>query len=99
MTSIGKPKATLLYRESRDGGDNKTLWNKCYGHEETLTLIKTNHDTIIGCYCSSKIEDTSKIKGSGTNGFKVITGAKPFLFYFDNKMNLQIMKFKDEQMA
>jgi len=90
--------ATLLYRESRDKGDIKTLWENCKGFEETITLVKTSYDTIIGCYCPVKIEDTTNMKDKKLNkGYKSIKiGAEdhryePWLFYFFKDKKLEIM--------
>jgi len=40
----------LLYKASRDGHSPKVLWEKCLGHNETIALVQTNFNTVIGGY-------------------------------------------------
>ena len=46
---------------SRDGLDSQILWDKCKNHDESITLIKTDYDTVIGGYNPHKWEDTSNM--------------------------------------
>ena len=56
--------------------------------------MKTDHGSIIGCYCPTRIEDTTYLKDhQSSEGYKEIVGAKPFLFYFLDNKKLEIIKF------
>ena len=73
--------AELLYYSKRDGLSSKTLWEKCKNHNETITLVETDKNSVIGVYCSEKWEDTTKMKSSdGFEGCK--DSGKTFLFYW-----------------
>ena len=81
---------------SQDGFDSKTLWDKCKNHEETITLIKTDLNTVIGGYNPSKWQDTSKMQNTaGWKGYTDIKNGKPFLFCF-LKDKIEIMNHKED---
>ena len=56
--------AELLYHLKRDGLSPETWWKKCENHKETITLVQTDKNSVIGVYCSEKLEDTTKMKDS-----------------------------------
>ncbi len=89
--------AVLLYQAIRDGLSSETLWANCKNHKETIVLVQTDLNSVIGCYCPEKWENTTEMKSSfGCPGYKDITSDKPFLFYcLDNQ--IQIIKHKDRQ--
>ena len=65
--------AKLLYYSKRDGLNSKTLWEKCKNHNETITLVETDKNSVIGFYCSENLEDTTNMKDSeGYKGWKDI---------------------------
>jgi len=39
------------------------LWEKCHASEETILIVKTNFDKIIGAYTPDKWEDTIDMLG------------------------------------
>ena len=75
LGNMDKFKATLLYRESRDGLSPEnlnppTLLNKCLEHNVTITFLHTDLNTVIGCYSSVRWEDTTNKKSSdGSVGY------------------------------
>ena len=63
LKQLGKHgEAVLLYRASKDGLKKETLWTKCQSHKETMTLVKTDYNSVIGFYCPEKWEDTESKK-------------------------------------
>ena len=75
----------LLYKASRDGFSSKALWKKCKGQNETIALVQTNFNTVIGGYNPDQWEDTTGMKTENNfYGTKHITSGKPFLFYWLN---------------
>ena len=73
--------ASLRYKASRDGTSSEVLWEKCLGQKETIVLIKTDENTIIGGYMPDQWEDTTGMKNSkGDSGRKDIVSGSPFLF-------------------
>ncbi len=62
-----------------------------------MTIVKTNHNTIIGVYCPNKIEDTTEMinQDDDDNG-KSTVGLKPFFFYFQDNKQLEILKFRED---
>ena len=66
------------------------------GHKETIVLVKTDKDSVIGGYCPDQWEDTTdKKKSDGDSGYKDIVSGKPFLFYWVNGQ-IQIIKYRDD---
>ena len=62
-----------------------------------MTIVKTNHNTIIGVYCPNKIEDTTEmISQDGEGAYKSTVGLKPFFFYFQDNKQLEILKYRDD---
>ncbi len=92
---MGK-KASLRYKASREGFSSEVLWEKCKGQKETIVLVETDQNSVIGGYCPDQWQDTTGMKSSkGYFHYKDITSEKPFLFYFlDDK--IQIIKHKDD---
>ena len=65
--------AELLYHSNRDGLSSETLWAKCQNHNETITLVQTDLNSVIGLFCSEKWENTTNKKNSrGEKGSKDI---------------------------
>ena len=63
LKKIGKNGAAeLLYHSNRDGLSSETLWKKCENHNETITLVQTDFNSVIGFYCSEKFENTTNMK-------------------------------------
>ena len=89
--------AKLIYKASQDGLSSEVLWQKCLGYKETIVLVKTDKDSVIGGYCPDQWEDTTDKKNSyGSKGYKDIVSGKPFLFYWVNGQ-IQIIKHRDDQ--
>jgi len=60
IKNLGKNgKAELVYKANRDGHNKETLWTKCKNHNETITLIQTDLNSVIGCYCPDQWKDTT----------------------------------------
>ncbi len=88
--------AKLVYKASQHGFSSQVLWQKCLGYKETIVLVKTNKNSVIGGYCPDQWEDTTGMKSSnGISGFKDIVSGKPFLFYWVNGQ-IQIIKHTDD---
>ena len=85
LRNLGKNKeAQLLYKASRDGYSRDTFLKKCKNHNNTIILLKTNFNTVIGGYCPDKWVETTGMKDSlNQPDFKDIVSGKPFLFYFE----------------
>ena len=89
--------AKLLYKASQHGLSKEVLWQKCIGYKETIFLVKTDKDSVIGGYCPDQWEDTTGKKNSyGWADYKDIVSGKPFLFYWVNGQ-IQIIKHRDHQ--
>ena len=89
--------ASLRYKASRDGLSVEVLWEKCLGQKETIVLVKTDQNSVIGGYCPDQWEDTTGMKNSyGCSGWKDIVSGKPFLFYWVND-EIQIIKHRDDK--
>ena len=56
-------KLKQLYNTGVDGWDPMVLWEKCQDYEETVLLVSTNFDKIIGAYTPDKWEDTIDMLG------------------------------------
>ncbi len=77
--------AKLVYKASQDGSSSEVLWQKCLGYKETIVLVKTDQNSVIGGYCPDQWEDTTDMKSSkGILDRKDIVSGKPFLFYWVN---------------
>ena len=48
MGKKGTPE--LLYKASIDGHSPQVLWEKCLGQNETIVLVQTNLNSVIGGY-------------------------------------------------
>ncbi len=96
VKKMGK-KANLLYKSSRDGPSQEVFYEKCLGQKETIVLVQTDQNSVIGGYMPDQWEKTTYEKCSvGWPGYKDIVSGKPFLFYFlDDK--IQIIKHRDDQ--
>ena len=92
---MGKNKASLLYKASRDRFSSSIFWKKCLGKKETIVFAQTNYNSVIGGYMPEQWEDTTGMKDSYF-GLKVITSGSPFLFYLVND-EIEIMKHRDDQ--
>ncbi len=93
---MGK-EANLVYKASQNGFNQKVLWEKCLGQEETIVLVQTDQNSVIGSYCPDQWEDTTDKKGSdGYYGRKEIKSGKPFLFYWVTDQ-IQIIKHRDNR--
>ncbi len=87
--------AKLVYKASQHGFSKEVLWQKCLGYKETIVLVKTNKNSVIGGYCPDQWEDTTDMEDSdGGSGYKDIVSGKPFLFYWVNGQ-IQIIKWRD----
>jgi hypothetical protein len=93
---MGK-QAILLYKSSRDGSSSEVFWKKCLGQKETIVLVKTNLNSVIGGYCPDQWEDTTHKKNSeGELGWKDVDSGKPFLFYF-LEGQIQLIKHRNDE--
>ena len=89
--------ASLRYKASRDLFSAETLWKKCLGQKETIVLVQTDKNTVIGGFMPDQWEDTSGMKNSrGLPNCKDIVSGKPFLFYWVND-EIQIIKLRDDR--
>ena len=65
LKKLGKNgESELLFRVSRDEFTPETLWAKCKNNRETIVLVSTDLNSVIGCYCPEKWEDTKGKKNS-----------------------------------
>jgi hypothetical protein len=88
--------AKLVYKASQHGISQEIFWEKCLGYKETIVLVKTDKDSVIGGYCPDQWEDTTdKKKSNGDSGYKDIASGSPFLFYWVNGQ-IQIIKHTDD---
>ena len=89
--------AKLVYKASQHGFSQEVLLQKCLGYKETIVLVKTNKNSVIGGYCPDQWEDTTGKKNSyGRKNYKDIVFGKPFLFYWVDGQ-IQIMKHRDDK--
>ncbi len=96
VKKMGK-QANLRYKASRDGLSQKVYWEKCLGQRETIVLVQTDKNSVIGGYCPDQWEDTTgKINPRGWLDWKDIVLGKPFLFYWVNGQ-IQIINLRDDQ--
>ena len=59
--------------------------------------MKTDLNSVIGCYCPDQWEDTTDKKGSdGELGWKDVVSGKPLLFYF-LEGQIQMIKHRDNK--
>ncbi len=63
VKKMGK-KASLSFKASRDGRSSEVLWEKCLGQKETIVLVQTDQNLVIGGYCPNQLEDTTGMKTS-----------------------------------
>ncbi len=89
--------AKLIYKASQNGFSSEVLWQKCLGYKETIVLVKTDKDSVIGGYMPEQWEDTTDKKCSdGRKVRKDIVSGKPFLFYWVNGQ-IQIIKHRNDK--
>ncbi len=87
----------LLYKASRDGFSSEIFWEKCLGQKETIALVQTDLNSVIGGYCPDQWEDTTGKKNSvGDSDYKDILSGSPFLFYWVTDQ-IQIIRHRDDQ--
>ena len=93
----GVKKQILFTKPPETDSARKFFWEKCLGQNETIVLVQTNQNSVIGGYCPDQWIDTTQKKNYfGTSGYKDIVSGKPFLFYFLDDQ-IQIMKHSDDQ--
>ena len=63
IQKMGK-QAHLRYKASRDGFNSEVLWERCLGQKETIVLVQTDFNSVIGGYCPDQWEDTTDMKTS-----------------------------------
>jgi len=68
----------LLYRGTRDGFDGEIFHTKCDGVENTLTIIKSEHDNIFGGFTEKAWESSNEER---------YADPKSFIFSLVNKEN------------
>ena len=51
--------ANLVYKATRDGFSSEVFWEKCLGQNETIVLVQTNQNSVIGGYCPDQWIDTT----------------------------------------
>ena len=89
--------AKLVYKASQGRFNSEVLWQKCLGYKETIVLVKTDKNSVIGGYMPDQWEDTTdKKRSDGSKGSKDIVCGKPFLFYWVNGQ-IQIIKHRDDK--
>ena len=89
MGKKGTPE--LLYKASRDGFSSEVLWEKYLNQNETITLVQTNLNSVIGAYNPDRWEDTTGKKDRVWEDYKDIVSGKAFLFYWVDDQ-IQILK-------
>ena len=82
----GFKKIELIYRGTRDGGDNNSFHQKCDNQGPTLILCKNDKDNIFGGYTSVSWTNDNK-------GYK--TDKNSFLFTLTNIHNTEPTKFQE----
>jgi hypothetical protein len=93
VKKMGK-QASLHYKASINGFSSEVLWEKCLGQKETIVLVQTDQNSVIGGYMPEQWEDTTGMKNSnGIPGWKDIKSGSPFLFYWVND-EIQIIKHR-----
>ncbi len=89
--------AKLVYKASQHGLSKEVLWQKCLGYKETIVLVKTDQNSVIGGYMPDQWKDTTGMECSnGVSDWKDIVSGKPFLFYWVNGQ-IQIIKHTDDR--
>ena len=89
--------AKLIYKASQHRFSSQVLWQKCLGYKETIVLVKTDKNSVIGGYCPDQWEDTTgKNSSKGYSDAKDILSGSPFLFYWVNGQ-IQIIKHRNEK--
>jgi hypothetical protein len=58
IKKMGK-EAKLLYRTTRDGISSEVFWEKCLDQKETIVLVQTDKNSVIGGYCPDQWEETT----------------------------------------
>ena len=83
LSNMNIRETSLLYKMDEDELNSAVLWDNCKNHNQTITFLKTDVNSIIGFYCPDKFEETKFKKDSeGYPGWKDIVNGKPFIFYF-----------------
>ena len=96
VKKMGK-KASLRYKATQDGYSSEVFQEKCLGQKETIVLVQTDHNSVIGGYCPDQWEDTTEMKNSeGDPGCKDIVSGSPFLFYWVNDQ-IEIIRHRDDR--
>jgi hypothetical protein len=96
VKKMGK-QASLRYKASKDRFISKVFLEKCLGQKETIVLVQTDKNSVIGGYCPDQWENTTgKINSGGSLNCKDITSGSPFLFYWVND-EIQIIKHRDDK--
>jgi hypothetical protein len=96
IQKMGK-KASLRYKASQDGFNQQFFWEKCLGQKETILLVQTDKNSVIGSYFPDQWEDTTGMKDSyGNSDYKDITSGSPFLFYWVND-EIKIIRHRDDK--
>jgi len=54
--------AKLVYKASQGRFSSKKLWKRCLGYKETIVLVKTDKDSVIGGYMPDQWEDTTDME-------------------------------------
>ena len=92
-----KGTAKLLYKASRDGYNSSVLWEKCLDQNETITLVQTDLNSVIGGYMPEQWEDTTGQKNEFSfSDWKEITSGFPFLFYWVGD-EIEIIKYRADK--
>ncbi len=67
------------------------------GYKETIVLVKTDKDSVIGGYMPDQWENTTgKENSDGNPDCKDIVPGSPYLFYWVNEQ-IQIIKHRDDE--
>lgn len=74
--------------------NSEVLWDRCKNHDETITFVATDLDTVIGFYCPDKLRDTTHFKDStGNPGWIDVKGGSPFMFYLQGA-DIRIIQYR-----
>jgi hypothetical protein len=90
---FGTKKFQLLYRGSRDGFGSSAFHNQCNGHPNTITLVSSTNDCILGGY--------TPVAWNSRQNYAPDPSLTSFLFTIKNPHNLpaQIFKKKGQKCA
>lgn len=70
----------LLFSINHDGVSMQTFYNLMKNRDNTVILIKDEHDRVFGCYCCEEWRNTNRFYGRGES----------FVFFFDDEEDIRV---------